>query len=172
MTDEVAKLAIEITNALHRNSLNEAFKKSSKSKQDVIEPIIRTALAAKDAELAEHVQYIKEVDERRRLAVASANANIAAKDADIERLREERDERIELTEWVRQSKDEPVAYLVFCYNSNPYDYQYFGELDEAESFAKEQSDKHFDEHGEEKPWDVFPLYAGPEIKDEGESHAG
>jgi hypothetical protein len=57
--------------------------------------------------------------------------------------------------------DEPLAYLVKCYDTTISEYQVFACEIEAQRFAEQQEEAADDEGDEEvADWLVYPLYAG------------
>ena len=59
---------------------------------------------------------------------------------------------IELTDDIRD--EEPVGYLVFCYDQTVHEYKLFGDESSAKTYAENQrTDAGADE------WLIYPLYA-------------
>lgn len=56
-------------------------------------------------------------------------------------------------------QDEPLAYLVKCYDTTLCEYKVFTEGRDARDFASEQEDLARGA-GQTEDWQVYPLYAG------------
>lgn len=66
--------------------------------------------------------------------------------------------RIELAADIKQ--DEPLAWLVFMNSPYHMDYKVFADQCDARACADDQAAEYYDEHGIEKMWQIYPLYAG------------
>lgn len=60
-------------------------------------------------------------------------------------------------------QDEPLAYLVKCFDTTVYEYKVFVNENEADSFAAIQEDE-AGSNDELEDWLVYPLYAASPLR--------
>jgi hypothetical protein len=91
------------------------------------------------------------------LAVQALKEQLAAKDAELAKLREQVEEQRRRPQ-ICNDLGNPVAFAVSCSRKHEDDYKVFCSEDDADQFAQECIENYYDD-GMKTDWNVYPLYA-------------